>query len=84
MCNRSEISEGGTRHVKRSKKLADGGRGDAESYHSSQDEEGQARRQKRRGERKKKAVTEKKKRFKQGKRNDGSDSEFSYKSEVTI
>lgn len=69
---RSVVSAGGTRHVKRRKKLADGTYGDEESYHSSQDEDGKARRKARRKERAKK--------IKAGKRNPDSDSEYSYKS----
>lgn len=47
----SEVSAGGTRHVKRRRKRADGTRSAAESYHSSQDEGGKARRRQRRRER---------------------------------
>uniref|UniRef100_A0A1I8G0Z9 SAP domain-containing protein n=1 Tax=Macrostomum lignano TaxID=282301 RepID=A0A1I8G0Z9_9PLAT len=49
---KSEVSDGGTRHVYRRVKKADGTYGDRESYHSSEDEEGQARRRRRRRERK--------------------------------
>lgn len=45
------VSAGGTRHVRRRKKNADGTYGDSESYHSSQDEDGEARRRKRRRDR---------------------------------
>jgi hypothetical protein len=48
---RSVVSAGGTRHVRRRKKNADGTYGDSESYHSSQDEDGEARRRKRRRDR---------------------------------
>ena len=44
------------------------------------DEEGKKRRQKRRQERKAAAIKERKKRFNQGKRNEGSESDFSYRS----
>ena len=49
---RSVVSAGGTRHVRRRKKNADGTYGDDESYHSSQDEGGKERRRRRRRERK--------------------------------
>ncbi|XP_046563193.1 uncharacterized protein LOC124272090 isoform X4 [Haliotis rubra] len=49
---KSHRSAGGTRHVTRRRKRADGTYSDAESYHSSQDEDGQARRRRRRRERK--------------------------------
>ncbi|KAK3580637.1 hypothetical protein CHS0354_013399 [Potamilus streckersoni] len=49
---RSVISAGGTRHVERRRKRADGTYSDPESYHSSQDEAGAARRRQRRRERK--------------------------------
>lgn len=41
---RSFVSAGGTRHVKRRRKRADGTYSAEESYHSSQDAEGQERR----------------------------------------
>ena len=66
------MSAGGTRHVKRRKKNKDGTYGDAESYHSSQDEAGKERRKKRRQGRKEKIA--------KGGRNAGSDSDFSYRS----
>ena len=47
------------------------------------DEEGKKRRQKRRQERKAAAIKERKKRFNQGKRNEGSDSDYSYRSVVS-
>lgn len=49
---RSVYSAGGTRHVMRRKKNADGTYGEEESYHSSQDEDGAARRRRRRRARK--------------------------------
>lgn len=49
---RSVVSAGGTRHVRRRRKREDGTYSDSASYHSSQDEEGQARRRRRRRERK--------------------------------
>ena len=49
---RSVVSAGGTRHVKRKHKRADGTYSDSESYHSSADEEGAARRRRRRRDRK--------------------------------
>ncbi|XP_041349516.1 uncharacterized protein LOC121368836 [Gigantopelta aegis] len=49
---KSFTSDGGTRHVKRRKKRADGTYSASESYHSSQDEDGAARRRRRRRERK--------------------------------
>lgn len=48
---KSYVSAGGTRHVQRRRKRADGTYSDAESYHSSQDEDGAARRRRRRRER---------------------------------
>ena len=72
---KSFVSDGGTRHVKRKKKRADGTYSASESYHSSEDEAGQKRRKARR------AVRDKA--FKQGKRNPDSDSDFSYKSYVS-
>ncbi|XP_061187777.1 uncharacterized protein LOC133195840 [Saccostrea echinata] len=48
---RSEYSAGGTRHVRRRRKRADGTRSDSESYHSDQDADGEARRRRRRRER---------------------------------
>jgi hypothetical protein len=48
---RSVVSAGGTRHVKRSRKRADGTYSDAESYHSDKDGDGAARRRRRRRER---------------------------------
>lgn len=48
---KSFVSAGGTRHVQRRRKRADGTYSDPESYHSSQDEEGAARRRKRRRDR---------------------------------
>lgn len=48
---RSLVSAGGTRHVKRRRRRADGTRSDSESYRSSDDEEGQARRRVRRRQR---------------------------------
>ena len=68
----SRHSAGGTRHVTRRKKNADGTYGAEESYHSSEDEEGQARRKKRRNKR----VED----MKKGKRNADSDSDYSYRS----
>ena len=69
------MSEGGTRHVKRRRKRADGTYSAEESYHSSQDREGEKRRKKRRKEREKALA--------KGKRNPGSDSDFSYRSFVS-
>ncbi|KAH9510115.1 hypothetical protein Btru_043506 [Bulinus truncatus] len=48
---RSVYSSGGTKHVRRRKKRADGTYSDSESYHSDQDVEGAARRRRRRRER---------------------------------
>ncbi|ESP04566.1 hypothetical protein LOTGIDRAFT_237314 [Lottia gigantea] len=48
---KSYKSDGGTRHVTRRRKKADGTYSEPESYHSDQDEEGQARRRRRRRER---------------------------------
>lgn len=48
---RSVISAGGTRHVHRRRKHADGTYSDSESYHSDQDADGQARRRRRRRDR---------------------------------
>ena len=48
---KSYVSAGGTRHVQRRRKRADGTYSDPESYHSSQDEDGAARRRRRRRER---------------------------------
>lgn len=45
---KSFVSAGGTRHVQRRRKRADGTYSDPESYHSSQDEEGAKRRRQRR------------------------------------
>ena len=53
---KSYVSAGGTRHVTRRRKRADGTYSAAHSYHSSQDPEGRARRQKRRAVRKAVAV----------------------------
>ena len=53
---KSFVSAGGTRHVTRRRKRADGTYSAAESYHSSQDPDGRARRQKRRAVRKAAAV----------------------------
>ena len=53
---KSFVSAGGTRHVTRRRKRADGTYSAAESYHSSQDPDGRARRQKRRAVRKAVAV----------------------------
>ena len=55
--------------------IGGGYEGDSESYHSDEDEAGQARRRKRRAERQKA--------FKAGKRNDGSDSDYSYRSVIS-
>ncbi|XP_033745323.1 LOW QUALITY PROTEIN: uncharacterized protein LOC117330881 [Pecten maximus] len=49
---KSVVSAGGTRHVRRRRKREDGTYSDSASYHSSQDEDGQARRRRRRRERK--------------------------------
>lgn len=49
---KSYVSAGGTRHVQRRRKRADGTYSDPESYHSSQDEDGAARRRDRRRKRK--------------------------------
>ena len=68
---RSEISAGGTRHVKRRRRRADGTYSDEESYHSDMDAEGKKRRQKRRAERKAVAVKEAKKKYDQGGRRPG-------------
>ena len=46
------MSAGGTRHVMRRRKRADGTYSAEHSYHSSQDEDGKARRRKRRRDRK--------------------------------
>ncbi|XP_052065786.1 uncharacterized protein LOC127705470 isoform X1 [Mytilus californianus] len=48
---RSVVSAGGTRHVRRRRKHADGTYSDSESYHSDADPEGAARRRRRRRER---------------------------------
>jgi len=72
---RSFVSEGGTRHVKRRRKRADGTYSAEQSYHSSQDRDGEKRRKKRRKEREKAMA--------KGKRNAGSDSDFSYRSFVS-
>lgn len=48
---KSFVSEGGTRHVQRRRKRADGTYSAAESYHSDQDADGAARRRRRRRER---------------------------------
>ncbi|ELT92842.1 hypothetical protein CAPTEDRAFT_224063 [Capitella teleta] len=80
---RSIVSAGGTRHVRRRRKRADGTYSDSDSYHSDQDEAGKKRRQARRGERKVKAIKEKKKKLAMGKRDDGSASDFSYRSVVS-
>lgn len=48
---RSVYSAGGTRHVRRRRKRADGTRSDSESYHSDQDADGEARRRRRRRDR---------------------------------
>ncbi|CAG2254687.1 unnamed protein product [Mytilus edulis] len=48
---RSVVSAGGTRHVRRRRKHADGTYSDSESYHSDKDPEGAARRRRRRRER---------------------------------
>ena len=69
---RSVVSAGGTRKVTRRRKRADGTYSREQSYHSSQDEEGEKRRKKRR-EKRAEAVRE-------GKRNPDSDSEYSYRS----
>ena len=45
---KSDVSAGGTRHVRRRRRRGDGTYSADESYHSSADEEGKARRQKRR------------------------------------
>ena len=55
--------------------LGGGYDGDSESYHSDDDVDGQVRRRKRR--------TERQKAFKGGKRNEGSDSDYSYKSVIS-
>ena len=68
---RSIVSAGGTRHVKRRRKRADGTYSDEESYHSDMDVEGKKRRQKRRGERKVAAMKEAKKNYDKGKRRPG-------------
>lgn len=47
----SHVSAGGTRHVQRRRKREDGTYSAPESYHSSQDEEGEARRRQRRRDR---------------------------------
>ena len=69
---RSVVSAGGTRHVMRRKRNADGTYDAEESYHSSQDEDGEARRKKRRAKR----LDD----IKKGKRNADSDSDYSYRS----
>ena len=69
--SRSVISAGGTRHVKRRRRRADGTYSDEESYHSDMDVEGKKRRQKRRAERKAVAVKEAKKKYDQGGRRPG-------------
>ncbi|XP_059175867.1 uncharacterized protein LOC131955682 [Physella acuta] len=48
---RSVYSAGGTKHVRRRRKRADGTYSDSESYHSSKDGDGEARRRRRRRER---------------------------------
>ncbi|OWF41951.1 hypothetical protein KP79_PYT10988 [Mizuhopecten yessoensis] len=48
---RSVVSAGGTRHVRRRRKRADGTYSDSASYHSSQDEDGETRRRRRRRDR---------------------------------
>jgi hypothetical protein len=48
---KSFVSAGGTRHVQRRRKRADGTYSDPESYHSDKDPEGAARRRRRRRER---------------------------------
>ncbi|XP_055882530.1 uncharacterized protein LOC106061672 isoform X1 [Biomphalaria glabrata] len=48
---RSVYSAGGTKHVRRRRKRADGTYSDSESYHSDQDADGEARRRRRRRER---------------------------------
>ena len=80
---RSVVSAGGTRHVKRRRRREDGTYSDEESYHSDQDEAGKARRQKRRNVRKAQAIKEKKAALKKGKRDAGSDSDYSYRSVIS-
>ena len=65
--------------MRRRKKNADGTRGEEEDYDSAGDEAGRARRQARRVRREKKH----KERLAKGGRNDGSDSDFSYRSVVS-
>ena len=81
----SHVSAGGTRHVMRRRRRADGTYSDAESYHSDQDEEGKKRRQQRRKERKAAAIKEKQAKFAKGKRNPdgGSESDYSYRSVIS-
>ena len=67
----------------RQRRHADGTHSAAESYHSDMDERGKARRQNRRNTRKAAAVKEKKKAYAAGKRNDNSDSDYSYRSGVS-
>ena len=72
---RSVVSAGGTRKVFRKKKNADGTYGKEEAYNEDEDEAGKERRRKRRETRQKA--------FKTGKRRDGSDSDYSYRSVVS-
>ena len=80
---KSFVSAGGTRHVTRRRKRADGTYSAAHSYHSSKDAEGRARRKKRRQQREVAYKKEMDARFKKGKRNADSASDYSYKSFVS-
>ena len=69
---RSVVSAGGTKKILRRRKRGDGTYSREHSYHSSQDEEGDKRRKKRRQKREEA--------MRQGKRNEDSESDYSYRS----
>ena len=82
----SVVSEGGTRHVKRKRKRADGTYSDSESYHSddSHKEGGRlAERKKKEKETKERLAKEAISKKKKGKKGHDSDSDHSYYSEVS-